>query len=165
MTMAKKRTRRSVKQVRHEVWEDRVHRARPTLERLRKGKWRLEDTEAAGVTVAVDAESCELDRLAARGVITAEQRQAGLDYTELMRRTRLIGEGRSCIDFSPVGHDPDVYDDSGEIRDSQDRKELYLACGMMTWAELRRVCVEDRRPRDVARLREGLDVCERFFGR
>lgn len=148
----------------HEIWQDRPHKARPTPERLRRGRWRLDDTEAAGVTVAVDEQATRLDQLQAKGIITAEQCQAGLDLADLIRRTRVTRAGRSCIDFAPVGHDPDHYDDSAEIAALGFRRQIYERVGPVTWQELWRVCVDERRPSDVDRLRAGLSDCVGFFG-
>jgi len=148
------------------IWDDREHQARPTRERVSHGVFSLGETEAAGVRYARDHTSTELDWLYHRGTITADQLQGGMDFADLLRRTRLVSQGRSCMNFDPVGHDGD--DDtptSQELRDDQDRRELYLACGTWTWAELRRVCDEERAPTDIDRLRAGLDLCAKFWGK
>lgn len=161
--MARKRkTKRQPEK--YEVWIDRPHKARPTPERLMRGEWRLDDTTAAGVTVAVDQQATELDRLRARGIITPEQCQGGLDLADLLRRTRVTRVGRSCIDFEPVGHDPDEYDDTAEVKALGIRRSLYEKCGPLTWRCLWETCVDEQPPRDVDRLRDGLRICADFFG-
>ncbi len=146
-----------------DVWTDREGKARPTPERRMKGAFVLRDTEDAGVTVAVDEGATVLDRLASRGIITRAQCDGGHDFARLMERTRLTAKGRSCLDFSPVGYDSGNGNEWQEIRDNQDRDELYLGCGMATWAELRRVCCDDLPPRSLDRLRAGLSLCEAFW--
>lgn len=145
-------------------WEDREGKARPTPERLSKGRFTLQDTDDAGVTVAVDGAVTELDRLLAAGVINADQCQGGHDFAALMYRTRLVSHGRSCLNFEPVGYE-DGTPSHQEIVDSRDRTELYLACGSFTWAELRRVACEDRKMTDAVRLKDGLTLCAKFWRR
>lgn len=146
-----------------DVWQDRDGKARPTPERRAKGAFVLRDTEDAGVTCAVDEGATTLDRLNLRGIINRDQCQGGHDFAALMERTRMVSSGRSCLDFSPVGFDSGNGNEWQEERDSRDRSELYLACGMLTWAELRRVCCEGQPPRSVERLKAGLDLCARFW--
>lgn len=145
-------------------WEARPEsgKDRPTPERKTKGAFRLVDGEDAGVTVAVDMESTLLDRLASRRIITPEQAQGGHDFASLMERTRLVSQGRSCLNFEPVGHD-ESEPTHAELRDQQERREIYLACGSLTFAELRRTCCDERMPKDILRLREGLDLCVKFW--
>lgn len=164
----KKRARQRAKReksaaVAAEIWADRDGKRRPTEERRQKGAFVLRDGDDAGVTVAVDEAATCLDRLRIAGRITDEQCQGGQDYAALMERTRMISGGRSCIDFTPVGYDGGG-SDHAEARDSRDRAELYLACGMLTWAEMRRVCCDQHEPKDMARLRAGLDICAKFWG-
>lgn len=165
---AAKKARRAARQAQSiaaaaEIWTPREGKDRPTPERLSKGAFVLRDTEDAGVTHAVDEGATELDRLAIRGLITEDQRDGGHDFAALMERTRLVSRGRSCLDFTPVGYDGGEGNEWQEKRDSQDRAELYLACGMATWAELRRVCCEGHAPTSIERLRHGLTVCAEFW--
>ena len=151
-----------------EIWEPREGKERPTPERRAKGAFVLRDTEDAGVTVAVDEGATELDRLALRGTITEDQRQAGHDLAQVLHRTRLTSSGRSCIDMTPVGHQSleDSDDDWQAKRDEQQRQAVYLRCrGPWVWPELIRVCRDDEPVRDVASLRSGLDVAMKVFGR
>ena len=150
-----------------DIWTDRPDsgKCRPTPERLAKSDFRLHDAEDAGVTVAIDSLPTMLDRLCAKGIITHDQRDGGLDFAALIRRTRLTSEGRSCLDFSPVGTGGDPEPTHAELRDEQERAEHYLACGMFTFAEMRRVCVDQHEPRSLDRLRHGLDICVKFWGR
>lgn len=166
---ARQRERRAAKQelsaaVSADNWEDRPDKARPTKQRRDKGAFVLRDGDDAGVTVAVDEAVTVLDRLCSSGQITTDQRQGGLDFAALMERTRLVGAGRSCLNFEPVGHEGD-HDDWQTRRDEQERQELYLACGMAVWAEMRRVCHEGKRPRRIDHLRTGLGLCVKFWGK
>jgi len=148
---------------RHEIWEDREGKARPTPERRSKGSFVLRDGEDAGLTVAVDERPTMLDHLRAAGVITEDQCQGGMDFAALIARTAMVRTGRSCIDFSPVGHIEDEPTAQDEW-DERERKELYLACGVATYRELWRVAVEGQPVRNIPRLRDGLDLCAKFWG-
>lgn len=170
---AAKKARRAARQAQSiataaEIWTDREGKARPTPERLSKGAFVLRDTEDAGVTVAVDEGATELDRLAMRGVITEDQRQAGHDLAQVLHRTRLTSAGRSCINMEPVGYQSleDSEDDWQAKRDNEQRQAVWLRCrGPWVWPELIRVCRDDEPVRDVASLRSGLDVAMKVFGR
>lgn len=155
--------REARKALEEQLVNDREGNRRPTPERVARGAFAVYDTEAAGVRFAVDTASTQLDRLRIAGTITPEQCQGGLDFAALIDRTRLIGQGRSCINFDPVGHDANDLDDPQAAHDERERRELYLACGTFTWAEMRRVCCEDRKPVDLDRLRAGLDLCVKFW--
>ena len=146
-------------------WEPRPEsgKDRPTPERKAKGNFRLVDGEDAGVTVAIDTEATILDRLAAKGIVTQAQAQGGHDFAALIERTRLVSQGRSCLNFEPVGYDDDREPSHAELRDIEERREIYLACGTITFAEMRRVCCDGQRPSDLRRLREGLDLCVKFW--
>lgn len=146
-----------------DIWSPRDGKDRPTEERRSKGAFVLRDTEDAGVTVAVDEQATMLDALHRKGVIDGDQLQAGVSLAMLFHRTRLGAAGRSCLDFSPVGYD-DSEPSHQELRDAQERAEIYLGVGMFTWAELRRVCQEGQRVRDAKRLRDGLDFCAQYWG-
>lgn len=165
-----KRLRRAQRQqqaaaVAADIWQPRPDsgKDRPTPERRAKGAFVLRETEDAGVTFAVDTAATMLDRLTVRGLLSADQCQAGHDYAALMERTRLVSQGRSCLNFEPVGHDSDAEPTHGELRDIQERRELYLACGVLTWAVLQRTCVDQQMPADLIRLREGLDICVKMW--
>ncbi len=112
----------------------------------------------------IDQASTILGRLSICGVISMEQAQGGHDFAALMRRMQMVPEGRSCLDISPVGYQEYTEPSHAELRDKQDRDELYLACRMLTWHELRRVCVDQDRPKSIERLRKGLDLCVAFWG-
>lgn len=149
------------------IWDDREGKARPTAERRAKGAFVLRDGEDAGVTVAVDTAATVLDQLAIAGQITEDQRQAGIDLAMVLHRTRLGSQGRSCIDFSPVGYaDDDAQETHQQQRDRQQRMQVYAACnGPWVWPELYRVCGEDRPVRHLESLRAGLDLCIKVFGK
>lgn len=168
MTKARKRRNKSSHKgqsaaVAADIWEDRPDKARPTPERRKHGAWRLVDGEDAGVTVAVDEGAHILDRLHAAGLIDADQRQGGLDLAALLDRTRLVSSGRSCLDMEPVGYEGD-YATAAEEHDADERRMVYLTLGTFTFHECRRVCQEQLPPRDMDRLRRGLDLCAQFFG-
>ena len=146
-----------------DIWTPREGKDRPTEERRSKGVFVLRDTEDAGVTVAVDECATMLDELHSKGIINGDQLQAGVSLAMLLERTRLGGAGRSCLDFSPVGYD-DSEPSHQELRDAQERQEIYLGVGMFTFAELRRVCHENQRMRDKQRLTDGLDFCAKYWG-
>ncbi|WRH62056.1 MAG: hypothetical protein RSE12_17040 [Fuscovulum sp.] len=145
-----------------DVWEDRDGKARPTAERRAKGMFRLVDGDDAGVTVAVDQCATMLDWLALRGMIDGDQAAAGLLLAGLLERTRLVGQGRSCLNFDPVGRDGDEISPQA-VEDERDRAEIYIGVGMAAWAELRRVCQDGQGPRDLDKLRYGLDHCVKFW--
>lgn len=145
-------------------WADREGKARPTPERLRKGDFVLRDGEDAGVTFAVDQSVTELDRLRKSGIITPDQSQGGHDFAALMDRTRLTSPGRSCLNFDPVGYDGDAAPSHTAERDTRERAEIYMACGVAAFAELRRVCCDHHAPSNIIMLRRGLDTCAKFWG-
>lgn len=170
---AAKKARRAAKQAQSiaaaaEIWTPREGKDRPTPERLSKGAFVLRDTEDAGVTHAVDEGATELDRLALRGIITEDQRQAGHDLAQVLHRTRLTSAGRSCIDMTPVGYQSleDSEDDWQAKRDNAQRQAVWLRCkGPWVWPELIRVCRDDEPCRHVPSLRDGLDIAAKVFGR
>lgn len=146
------------------IWADREGKARPTPERLAKGDFVLRDGDDAGVTVAVDQEATELDKLRNAGAITPDQAQGGQDFAALLERTRLTSPGRSCLNFDPAGYDGDEAPSHTAERDARERAEIYLACGMATFAELRHVCCDLYPPRNLIRLQAGLNICAKFWG-
>lgn len=150
-----------------QIWDDRPDKARPTPERRAKGAFVLRDGEDAGATIAVDEAATVLDRLAMSGVITEDQRQGGIDLAMVLHRTRLGSQGRSCIDFTPVGHpDDDAPETHQQQRDRQQRAQVFAACrGPWVWPELYRVCGQDHPPKHIESLRAGLDVCVKVFGK
>lgn len=142
------------------IWEDREGNARPTPERLKRGKFELRDAEDAGARYAVDSEAHRIDQLEALGTIDRDQATAAAQFAELSSRNRLVSQGRSCLDFSPVGYDANIPDDPVSARDW---RELYLAMGVAMHGECRRVCVEGHRLTSAKLLRSGLDICVKFF--
>ena len=170
MTKAKRSRKRSITPppaVAADNWADRDGKARPTPERRAKGAFVLRDTEDAGVTVAVDEGATQLDRLHMRGVITAEQCQAGHDLAAILYRTRLVSAGRSCLDWTPVGPDTDDAPETWQQeRDRVQRTRIFMRCrGQWVWPELVRTCRDDEPPRKIDALRDGLDVCIAEFKR
>lgn len=161
---AKKKAQQQSAAVEAAIWDDREGKARPTPERRAKGDFVLRDGDDAGVTVAVDQNVTRLDSLRKRGIITQDQAQGGHDFAALIERTRLVKETRSCLNFDPVGYDGGDVENHGAERDERERAEIYLACGTITFAELRRVCCDQDAPRSLIRLRAGLTLCEKFWG-
>jgi len=168
---ASKKARRAARQAQSiaaaaEIWTPREGKDRPTPERIAKGAFVLRDTEDAGVTHAVDEGATELDRLAMRGILTEDQRQAGHDLAQVLHRTRLTSTGRSCLDITPVGYDSGDGDDWQAKRDNEQRQAVFLRCrGPWVWPELIRVCRDDEPVRHVPSLRDGLDIAAKVFGR
>jgi hypothetical protein len=146
----------------NETWRDQEHRARPTPERLRHGAWVTRDSSIAGQSYAVDEAAHPLDVLHALGTITDDQRQAGLDAAELFARNQLVSQGRSCLNFDPVGHDSDTPDDEPAYWRYRD---LYGKLGQTRASAIRDVCVRAETPKrsKVAMLVDALSVCEAFF--
>lgn len=157
-----RKARKSSPAVEAGIWDDRDGKARPTAERRAKGAFVLRDGEDAGVTVAVDEAATVLDRLARRGIVTSDQRDAGHDFAALMQRTQLTKQGRSCLNFDPVGYD-DSEPTHAEMRDAAERWRLYMACGAEVWREMRRVCCDGEPVRSLDRLRAGLDHCVKMW--
>lgn len=136
-------------------------RLEPTDMRREKGLFAC--VELDGTWVERDLHATMVDRLRDAGLLTNEQAQGGHDFAALMQRMQLVPAGRSCLDNSPRGFDDQTEPTHAELRDERDRKELYLACGPLTWSEMRRVCVEQHAPRSLDRLRIGLDICAKFW--
>lgn len=146
-----------------DIWQDRDGKARPTSERRARGSWVLRDGEDAGVTIAVDEHAHVLDQMASKSIITSDQQQAGHDLAALMERTRLVAGGRSCLDFTPVGHEGDAEPTHSELRDAKERRDLYAKIGAGVWAQLRMVCHEGHWPDRINDLRGGLDVAAKYW--
>jgi len=166
---AQKKAQRRADQIsaaRHaENWTDREGKARPTPERKAKGVFVLRDGDDAGVTVAVDECSTMLDQLRMHGIITDPQCQAGHDFAAMLNRMQMVSPGRSCLDFTPVGYDGDHEPTHAELRDKDDRIKIFAKCsGPWVWPELRRVCFENDKPRDLKSLISGLDICAVYWG-
>lgn len=164
---AEKEARRQEKSAAVEAdnWSDRDGKARPTPERRRHGVWELKDGDRAGDTVAVDRAGSTLDALREAKSISHEECEAGWDFAALMARTRLVSQGRSCLDFTPVGYDGDFEDDTAKA-DSALRAKIFAKCnGPWVWAELRRVCCEGKPVSHLPSLQAGLQVCIKAFSR
>lgn len=147
-----------------EIWDDRPDKARPTPQRRLKGVFSLRDSDdRAGVAVAVDAAGCVIDALAQRGVITERQREAGHGFEDAARGALGSPAGRSCVDFSPVGHDGDSDDeDAAAARKRWD--SLRRMISPQDRKECLSVCWEGFRPASIDRLRRGLDATADWMG-
>lgn len=165
---ARRSERRKQKQqddqaARLETWVDREGKARPTPQRIRKGVFSLRDAEDAGVTVAVDSASCVIDALAERRVLTARQREAGHIFEDVVRGAMGSPAGRSCVDFSPVGHDGDVEDEDA-IRAQRRWSSLRRMLRPADRQECMAACWQGQAPRSVERLRAALDAVGDWAG-
>ena len=108
-----------------------------------------------------------VDRLTAAGVLPDSAPAAAEDYARLARAVRGSPAQRSCLDFSPVGHDGE-HEDPAAARDWRDWREVQRRMGMLADAELSRLLWEqdgDGRVRDLGALRQGLQVVAEYFGR
>lgn len=146
-----------------EIWEDRDGKARPTPQRRLKGVFRLRDGDDAGVSVAFDEASGVIDALAHAGRITARQREAGHIFEEVSRGAVGSPAGRSCVDFTPVGHDGDE-DDEDAVRAQARWRSLRRMLHPAHRQECMAVCWEGKQPRSVARLRDALDCVGDWAG-
>lgn len=152
--------------VQAENWNDREGRARPTPERKAKGAFVLRDGDDAGVTVAVDEDVTELDRMRKANKITTEQCNAGHDFAAMINRMLMVPPPRSCLNFEPVGYDDSDEETHTERRDREDRTRIHMRCmaGPWVWAELRRVCVDNAEAKHMPSLLQGLDICVAHWG-
>lgn len=146
-----------------EIWDDREGKARPTLQRKLKGVFSLRDGDDAGVSVATDSASCTLDALAVRGAITARQQEAGQVFESAARGVMGSPAGRSCVDFSPAGHDGDD-DEDAAITAKRRWDSLRRMIRPDDRRELLAVCWEGAAPRSMDRLRRGLDATGDWAG-
>ena len=106
--------------------------------------------------------AAQADRLAQEGRLSPEQAAAAEDW-ERITRAVLGGLGRSCLDFTPIGHDDPTPDDEDD-RDRQDYRALCHTLGMQRSAELDRVCWRHEPVKRVDLLREGLEIVAGYFG-
>ncbi|MDF3904684.1 hypothetical protein [Paracoccus sp. AS002] len=146
-----------------EIWDDREGKARPTPQRRLKGVFSLRDADEAGVSVAVDSASCVIDALAERGVITARQCEAGHIFEAAARGALGSPAGRSCVDFSPVGHDGDG-DDEETVRANKRWSSLRRMIRPDDRREMMAVCWQNAKPQRLEQLRRGLDATADWAG-
>lgn len=97
---------------------------RPTPERRKKGRFRQVDTENAGESYYIDSATFDIDDMHDRGSISPEQWQAVERFADRVLAYRaqapIKSGSRSCLDFSPVGHD----DSDGDPQVSADCREI-----------------------------------------
>lgn len=108
-----------------------------------------------------------IDALVAAGALPDTAHSAAEDYARLARAVRGSPAQRSCLDFSPVGHEGED-EDPQAARDWRDWREVQRRMGMRADAELSRLLWEqdgDGRVRDLGALRHGLQVVAEYFGR
>ena len=108
----------------------------PTDQRRQRGAWTRHKSKDRTEIHERDMRSNPIDALEHDGVITPEQAQAGRDYEALMARTRLVGEGRSCLNFEPVGYGDSDHDDADAWRSIRD---LERKLGLFKASLLRRI--------------------------
>lgn len=106
--------------------------------------------------------AAQADTLAQEGRLSPEQAAAAEDW-ERITRAVLGGLGRSCLDFTPVGHDDSTPDDDDD-RDRRDHRALCRSLGHQRAAELDRVCWRHEPVKRVDLLREGLAIVAGYFG-
>ena len=158
----RKQKQEDMARARAEIWEDRDGKARPTEHRRRHGAFRLRDTEDAGVTVAVDEQATILDKMEALGTITKRQCQAGHMFNEVARAVIGSPSQRSCLDFSPVGHDGD--DESPDaIRAASEWRSLRACLTSGQRNQCLRVCWQDLGPDSYHCMILGLNAVADFF--
>lgn len=107
-----------------------------------------------------------IDALISKGALPEHAKPAAEDYARLARAVRGSPSQRSCLDFSPVGHDGDL-DDPQAVRDWRDWRAIQRSMGMLADAELSRVLWEadgDCEVRDLSALKHGLHVVAVFYG-
>lgn len=146
-----------------EIWEDREGKARPTPERIRKGVFRLREGDLAGVSIAVAEVESIVDALAAKGLLTPRQREAGHGVEDVARGVLGSPSGRSCCDMTPVGYDGDE-DDEGAAHAAARWNSLRRMLHPADRRECIAVCWERRRPSSLDRLRRGLDAAGDWLG-
>lgn len=108
-----------------------------------------------------------IEALTAQGVLPEYALAAAGDYASLARAVRGSPAQRSCLDFSPVGHEGDVDDPQAE-RNWRDWRTLQRLMGMLADAELSRMLWEqdgDGDVLDLGALRRGLQVVAEYYGR
>lgn len=146
-----------------EIWEDRDGKARPTPQRRLKGVFSLRDGDDAGVSVAVDQRACTIWTLLDLGLIDKRQAEAGEIFEEVARGGIGSPSSRSCIDFSPVGHDGDG-DDDAAIRARSRWRSLQRMLSPSDRQECMAVCWQHVMPRSISRLRHALDIVGDWAG-
>jgi hypothetical protein len=146
-----------------QIWDDREGKARPTPQRRRKGVFSLRDGDDAGVSVAVDEASSCIDALAVQRLITARQREAGHVFEEVSRGAIGSPAGRSCVDFTPVGHEGDE-DDEDAVRAQARWRSLRRMLSPAHRQECMAVCWQGAQPVSMDRLRAALDVVGDWAG-
>lgn len=83
---------------------------RPTVERMRKGEFRMPTGPERKSLPAVDEAHDTIAKMHRAGLINDDQEQAARDWQDLKAAVRAelgVSQGRSCLDISPVGHDND----------------------------------------------------------
>lgn len=154
----------------YDPWEDKPDRgrSRPTLERIRKGQYRLVTGDDAGVTVAIDETSDPLRDCYFKGKIPAGLLYAGERFEGLCRSQVKHGP-RSCLDWMPRGAGEPESD--YQARRHEMWRDLCRVMGMETSFILMDVCFHHngtgpRRPdaRRWVRLLDGLETCRKFWG-
>lgn len=159
--MAKAKRKQRSRQVKSYSLDDLEQLEKPTDERRRRGVWSEYKSKDRTERHERDVTAHPIDALEWDGVITSEQAQAGRDYEALMARTRLVSQGRSCLDMTPVGYGDGDHDDPQSWRSL---KELEGRLGLFRSSLLRRVITGWRLLRmEPPYLREALDIAQEHF--
>lgn len=119
-------------------WEDREGNARPTPERKARTVMRLVDGADAGVKIAYDDQSTPLRDCFVQGKIDEHHVTAGERFEALCRANMGSPSPRSCLDWSPKGHDETVTEYA--VRARQALTEATHVLGLETSTVLMDVC-------------------------
>lgn len=95
-------------------WDERDGESRPTPERIRRGAYVLVDAEDAGVRYAQDLAADPVAAAEMQGLLEPHHVDAFRQFEALARRMMGSPGQRSCLDFTPVGHDDSDGDPEAE---------------------------------------------------
>jgi hypothetical protein len=134
-------------------------KSRPTPERVSRGTYQVFDGENAGETYAQDMTPDPLSRLLSEGKVSSRQYDAGRAFEALAHRVRGGGPGqRSCLDFTPIGHD------EGEGNEEMERewKDLRSYLGFVGFQAVDAVCYRHEEAHPLV-LSQALSEAANFF--
>lgn len=144
----------------------------PTEERLNQGgKWVVdeatEETEEGEASVKRMRNLFPdiIAALAAHDIITGEQLDAAREYERLYHACSMRTGQRSCLDFSPVGHEP-LEESQADIALSASWRDLCRAIPDKERSLIRRVVIDNAMvwAVDIDTLRSGLDIVREHLG-
>ena len=135
----------------------RAEAIRPTVERLRKGSFRMPTGPERKSLPAVDEAHDAVAKLHRAGLISDEQEQAARDWADLKAAIRAelgVSQGRSCLDMSPVVHD----NDEGNPDLMQRWLRIEAELGSFKTGALDWTCILGHRPANLDLFRVSLDL-------